>query len=76
MLLGAMINRIDQSTVFIPLSTSIFSALGEPFDPNRHDAVMHEPADDDSGTTVVDVMRRGYGWKGRVLRPAMVKVAT
>ena len=48
--------------------------LDQEFDPTRHDAVMHEPADDGGPTTVVDVMRRGYGWKGRVLRPAMVKV--
>ena len=48
---------------------------GEPFDPNRHEAVMHEPAaDGDEGTVVTDVMRPGYAWKGRVLRPAMVKV--
>ena len=49
---------------------------GETFDPNLHDAVMHEPAadDDDDGTVVSDVMRPGYTWKGRVVRPAMVKV--
>ena len=48
---------------------------GEPFDPNRHEAVMHEPAaDGDEGTLVTDVMRPGYSWKGRVLRAAMVKV--
>ena len=48
---------------------------GEEFDPNRHEAVMHEPAaDGDEGTIVTDVMRRGYAWKGRVLRAAMVKV--
>jgi molecular chaperone GrpE len=48
---------------------------GEPFDPNRHEAVMHEPAaDGDEDTLVTDVMRRGYAWKGRVLRAAMVKV--
>jgi molecular chaperone GrpE len=48
---------------------------GDLFDPNRHEAVMHEPADDDSHETVVaDVMRPGYAWKGRLLRPAMVKV--
>ena len=47
----------------------------EPFDPTRHEAVMHEPAEgDDAGTVVADVMRRGYAWKGRVVRPAMVKV--
>lgn len=49
--------------------------LGQTFDPNLHDAVMHEPAgEDDDGTVVDDVMRPGYRWKGRVLRPAMVKV--
>jgi molecular chaperone GrpE len=48
---------------------------GEEFDPNRHEAVMHEPAAvGDEGTLVSDVMRRGYAWKGRVLRAAMVKV--
>jgi len=46
--------------------------LGKPFDPNEHEAVMHEPGE--GGPEVVDVMRAGYRWKGRVLRPAMVKV--
>jgi molecular chaperone GrpE len=48
---------------------------GEPFDPNRHEAVMHESAaEGDDGPLVIDVLRRGYAWKGRVLRAAMVKV--
>ena len=48
---------------------------GEEFDPNVHEAVLHEPAqDDDAGTVVSDVLRPGYLWKGRVVRPAMVKV--
>ncbi|HEY6531165.1 MAG TPA: nucleotide exchange factor GrpE [Acidimicrobiales bacterium] len=48
---------------------------GEPFDPNHHDAVLHEPADgDEGGSIVVETLRTGYEWKGRVLRPAMVKV--
>jgi molecular chaperone GrpE len=46
---------------------------GEPFDPNVADAVMHEPGD--GGEPVVaEVLRSGYMWKGKVLRPAMVKV--
>ena len=45
---------------------------GEPFDPNRHEAVMHEEGE--GGPVVGEVMRAGYAWKGRVLRPAMVKV--
>ena len=45
---------------------------GVPFDPNVHDAVAHEAGE---GEAVVDeVLRAGYRLKGRVLRPAMVKV--
>jgi molecular chaperone GrpE len=46
---------------------------GEEFDPNVADAVAHEPGDG-GGMTVAEVLRAGYRWKGRVLRPAMVKV--
>lgn len=46
--------------------------VGEPFDPNESDAVAHEEGD--GGPVVADVLRAGYRWKGRVLRPAMVKV--
>ena len=45
------------------------------FDPATADAVVHEPADDGSTETVVsEVLRTGYLWKGKTLRPAMVKV--
>jgi len=47
----------------------------EPFDPNRHEAAIVEPGDEDSeGPIVAQVLRTGYAWKGRVLRAAMVKV--
>lgn len=46
--------------------------LGQPFDPNQHDAVAHEEGGDEP--EVSEVLRAGYRWKGRVLRPAMVKV--
>ncbi len=47
--------------------------LGEVFDPTVAEAVVHEPGD--GGEHVVaEVMRAGYIWQGRVLRPAMVKV--
>lgn len=45
---------------------------GGPFDPTVHDGVAHEPGDGDQ--EVAEVLRAGYWWKGRVLRPAMVKV--
>jgi molecular chaperone GrpE len=46
----------------------------QPFDPAFADAVLHEPADDHVGPVVSEVLRTGYTWKGKVLRPAMVKV--
>ena len=46
--------------------------VGKPFDPNESDAVAHE--DGDGGPVVAEVLRPGYRWKGRVIRPAMVKV--
>ena len=48
---------------------------GVVFDPNLHEAVMHEPADENEvDPTVSETLRTGYLWKGRVMRPAMVKV--
>jgi molecular chaperone GrpE len=49
---------------------------GQTFNPAQADAVIHEEGEGDgNGNTVVtDVLRTGYTWKGRVLRPAMVKV--
>ena len=42
------------------------------FDPNVHEAVLHEEGDGDP--VVAEVLRTGYMWNSRVLRPAMVKV--
>lgn len=46
---------------------------GKPFDPALADAVLHEEGDG-SEPVVLEVLRTGYRWKGRVLRAAMVKV--
>jgi molecular chaperone GrpE len=50
-------------------------ASGKPFDPERHEAVVAVEEDGVEAGTVVDVIRKGYEFNGRVLRPAMVKVA-
>jgi molecular chaperone GrpE len=48
---------------------------GQAFDPNLHEAVLHEAGDEGGGEIVVlDSLRTGYLWNGRVVRPAMVKV--
>lgn len=48
--------------------------VGEVFDPNKHEAVVHEEGDGSGVQTVAEVYRAGWIWKGRVLRAAMVKV--
>lgn len=50
-----------------------FDLLNKPFDPETAEAVMHEEGDGGE-PIVVEVLRTGYQWKGRVLRAAMVKV--
>ena len=48
-------------------------ALGEVFDPNKHEAVMHESGDGGE-QIVVEELRSGFWWGEKVLRAAMVKV--
>lgn len=49
---------------------------GQEFDPNLHDAVMREETDEYAEGTVIEELMRGYTIGDRVLRHAMVKVAT
>jgi molecular chaperone GrpE len=50
-------------------------AEGKPFDPERHEAVIAVEQEDAEPGTIVDIVRTGYELGGKVLRPAMVKVA-
>ena len=50
-------------------------AAGAPFDPEVHHAVMREDADGVEPDTVTEMFQKGYKVDGRVIRPAMVKVA-
>lgn len=50
-------------------------AEGAIFDPEFHDAVSHEDNDEHDQEIVTEVLREGYKVRGRVVRPAMVKVA-
>ncbi|MEY8040691.1 nucleotide exchange factor GrpE [Saccharopolyspora cebuensis] len=51
-----------------------FGAEGDEFDPSVHEAVQHATSPEVSGPTVTTVLRRGYRFDDRVLRPAMVAV--
>jgi molecular chaperone GrpE len=54
---------------------SRFGAVGEPFDPELHEAVGVRESDESPDMTVVEVVRSGYAAGDRVLRPAQVVVA-
>jgi molecular chaperone GrpE len=51
-------------------------AKGQKFDPNFHQAVVTTPTNEVEENTILDEMRKGYLLNGRLLRPAMVNVAT
>ena len=48
---------------------------GKRFDPNFHEAVQRVPTEDGEDQAVLEELQRGYNFKGKLLRPAWVKVA-
>jgi len=48
--------------------------IGEPFDPERHEAINMQPSADAEPGSVLTVVQKGYSLNGRLLRPAMVVV--
>jgi molecular chaperone GrpE len=57
------------------MSVERIKTVGEPFDPELHNAVMHEENEDFGENTVSEELMSGYTCKGKVIRFAMVKVA-
>ena len=51
-------------------------ALGKPFDPNTSECVSHEPSKDVPENDVIKVVRTGYTFNGRLIRPASVVVSS
>ena len=59
----------------VRLGLTPFGAVGEPFDPTRHEALMREEREGVTEPTVVTILQVGYEMNGRVVRPARVSVA-
>jgi molecular chaperone GrpE len=57
------------------LGLDVLDPVGRPFDPLVHQALSHEALPDVEDGTVLETHRAGYVYKGRLLRPALVKVA-
>lgn len=72
---GVELIQRDLLRVLEKFGVSSFSAVGQPFDPERHEAVARVPTTEHSEMTVVEETLRGYLLNGRVLRPARVTVA-
>jgi len=74
-LTGALKAVADQlDTVLAKHGLVAFGEVGDRFDPARHEAVMHEESTAVQVPTTTTVMRRGYEYHDRLLRPAMVGV--
>ena len=57
------------------LGVETMDAVGQPFDPEKHNAVMHVEDESAGENTVVEVLQQGFTLGGKVLRFAIVKVA-
>ena len=62
-------------SVLEKLGVETFGAKGDTFDPNLHNAVMHEDNDEYSEGEIVEVFQKGYKRDKRIIRFAMVKSA-
>ena len=59
----------------VAIGVELIDPAGEPFDPDAHDAVVANDDElGDDGQVVAEVLRPGYRCRGRLLRPAMVRV--
>ena len=69
MIYGNMINILKEKGI------EEIICLNEEFDPAKMDAVLTEKVDGTPSNKVIDVMQKGYIYKDKVIRPAMVKVS-
>lgn len=71
---GVRIMRDKFTKALTDHNVEIIDAVGKPFDPRFHEAIMQQPSDLPSGT-VIQQVQQGYKLRDRVLRPAKVIVA-
>lgn len=60
---------------FAKFNINVIDPLGEPFDPQLHQAMSIQENTESEPNTVIAVMQKGYTLHGRVIRPAMVMVS-
>lgn len=73
---GVELTHRELRTLLESLGVREVDPLGQRFDPALHQAILHEPAPGFEPGTVAEVYRKGFTYKDRLLRPALVKVAS
>jgi molecular chaperone GrpE len=73
---GVALTHRELLALLESLGVAVVDPLGQRFDPALQQAILHEPAEGFEPGTVAEVFRKGYTYKDRLLRPALVKVAS
>jgi molecular chaperone GrpE len=75
LLAGVRLVRSELSAALARLGIEAFAPLGEPFDPNLHEAVAQQPVEGATSGEVAEVFQNGYRMGESIIRPARVLVA-
>ncbi len=72
---GVSLTLAEMFKVLERFNVTPIESVGQPFDPNFHEAVMQESSDAHPDNTVIQELQRGYRIHDRLLRPSMVVVS-
>lgn len=72
---GVSLTLKSLNDCFAKFSIEAVDPLGEPFDPQLHQAIATQESPDSEPNSVIEVIQKGYTLNGRVVRPAMVMVS-
>ena len=73
---GVVLTHRELLSLLESLGVEALDPIGQHFDPVEHQAILHEPAAGFEPGTVAEVFRKGFRYRDRLLRPALVKVAS
>ena len=72
---GILLVQRKLNTILEHFNVVPIEAVGQPFDPTQHEALMQEPSDEFESGTVTRELQKGYRVGERIIRPALVYVA-
>ncbi len=72
---GSELTKKQLESVFSKFNIEVIDPLGQPFNPELHQAMSTQPSSDVEPNTVINVFQKGYLLNGRLIRPAMVVVS-